>query len=32
VGRGRDWMEGEEEEKEYDVWDPQVVVGIDLEI
>jgi hypothetical protein len=32
VGRGREWMEGEEEEKESDVWDPQVVVGIDLEI
>jgi hypothetical protein len=34
VGRGREWMEGEGEGegKEYDVWDPQLVVGIELEI
>jgi hypothetical protein len=32
VGRGREWMEGEGEEKEYDVWGPQLVVGIEFEI
>jgi hypothetical protein len=32
VGRGREWREGEGVEKEYDVWDPQMVVGIELEI
>jgi hypothetical protein len=32
VGRGREWREGDGEEKEYDMWDPQLVVGIEFEI
>jgi hypothetical protein len=31
-GGGESWREGEGVEKEYDVWDPQLVVGIELEI
>jgi hypothetical protein len=32
VGRGREWREGDGEEKEYDMWDPQLVIGIEFEI
>jgi hypothetical protein len=27
---GREWREGEGEEKEYDMWDPQLVLVLSL--